>query len=41
MSDPVGAELQQCETCGAVGLLERIDNHDCEAFAERQSRRWA
>jgi hypothetical protein len=30
----VGAELRECPVCGAVGLPERIDAHDCEAFRE-------
>lgn len=31
-------ELQQCPNCGAVGLPERIDDHDCEDFIARQDR---
>jgi hypothetical protein len=25
-------ELKECPVCGAVGLPERIEDHDCEAF---------
>ncbi len=28
----VGPELEECSVCGAVGLPERIGEHDCEAF---------
>ena len=27
-------QLAECPVCGAVGLPERIDTHDCEAFRE-------
>jgi hypothetical protein len=30
----VGPELQECMVCGAVGLPERIDDHDCQAFLD-------
>jgi ribosomal protein L32 len=40
MSDvETGPELQACPRCGAIGLPERIANHDCESFSERQVRR--
>lgn len=39
MSDPVGPQLAECLVCGAVGLPERIEAHDCEAFRARQRRR--
>ena len=29
-----GTELRECCVCGAVGLPERIENHDCSDFAE-------
>ncbi|KTG08985.1 hypothetical protein AUR64_14360 [Haloprofundus marisrubri] len=32
-------ELTTCETCGAVGLPERILEHDCRAFVEDVSER--
>lgn len=32
MTDPVGPELEECLVCGAVGLPERIEAHDCAAF---------
>lgn len=33
-------ELAECEVCGAVGLAERIEEHDCESFREwREGRR--
>lgn len=37
--DTVGPELEECPVCGAIGLPERLDEHDCEAFLEyRRSR---
>jgi len=27
-------ELKECPVCGAIGLAERIVEHDCEAFLE-------
>lgn len=36
---PVGAELFECVVCGATGLEERINNHDCRVFLERKLRR--
>ena len=35
--DCVGPTLKQCPVCGAVGLPERIRNHDCAAFCERRN----
>jgi uncharacterized OB-fold protein len=32
MTGVLGPELQECPVCGAVGLPERIDCHDCAAF---------
>lgn len=32
----VGPQLRECMVCGAVGLPERIDAHDCEAFREQR-----
>jgi len=35
-----GTELHECIVCGAVGLPERISNHDCEDFlAYKEERR--
>jgi len=34
--DCVGPALNQCPVCGAVGLPERIQAHDCAAFCERR-----
>jgi len=36
--DCLGPELRECPVCGAVGLPERIDDHDCQAFLNR--RQW-
>ncbi len=33
----LGTELIECKVCGAVGLPERILEHDCQAFLDRQS----
>jgi len=30
----VGRELTECIVCGAVGLPERIANHDCDDFLD-------
>jgi len=41
-SDPAsgGTELKECIVCGAIGLPERISNHDCEDFlAYKEERR--
>lgn len=32
--DCLGPELEECMVCGAVGLPERIDDHDCQAFLD-------
>lgn len=29
-----GTELRECLVCGAVGLPERIEAHDCGSFIE-------
>ncbi|MBP1953580.1 hypothetical protein J2752_000461 [Halarchaeum rubridurum] len=29
-------QLAECPVCGAVGLPERIDEHDCESFLARR-----
>jgi hypothetical protein len=31
----LGARLEECPVCGAIGLPERIEDHDCRAFLER------
>lgn len=36
--DPLGAELEECGTCGAIGLPERVENHDCDDFRGRARR---
>jgi len=30
----VGSELKECPVCGAVGLPERIVEHDCDEFLD-------
>ena len=35
--DCVGPTLDECPVCGAVGLPERIQAHDCLAFCERHN----
>jgi len=35
-SASVGTELKECIVCGAVGLPERIKNHDCEEFLDHK-----
>jgi len=32
----VGAKLAECPVCGAIGLPERIDDHDCSTFRGEQ-----
>lgn len=32
--DPVGPQLRECPVCGAVGLPERVRDHDCQGFTE-------
>ena len=32
--DTLGPALEECPVCGAVGLPERIEDHDCGAFRE-------
>jgi len=27
-------KLEKCSVCGAIGLPERIDDHDCKTFSE-------
>lgn len=34
----VGHQLEECPVCGAMGLPERIDDHDCEAFLKERGR---
>ena len=29
-------ELHECPVCGAIGLAERILEHDCEAFLDHK-----
>lgn len=33
---PLRPKLEECPDCGAIGLPERIENHDCEEFFERR-----
>ncbi len=33
----LGTELTECEICGAVGLPERILEHDCRVFLDHHS----
>jgi hypothetical protein len=33
------AELRECTECGASGLPERIEDHDCEVFREWRATR--
>jgi len=33
--DCVGPALAECPVCGAIGLPERILDHDCAAFRAR------
>lgn len=37
----LGPHLVECVVCGAIGLPERIEAHDCASFLTRQQRRWA
>lgn len=37
--DTLGPELQECPVCLAIGLPERIENHDCNTFLERLNQR--
>jgi len=30
----VGPQLRECPVCGAVGLSERIDDHDCAVASD-------
>lgn len=30
------AALRECPVCGAIGLAERIETHDCRAFRARR-----
>lgn len=32
--DPLCPELEECEVCGAIGLPERIEDHDCQRFID-------
>ena len=34
-----GTELKECMVCGAIGLPERITNHDCEDFLDHREQR--
>ena len=37
MSEPTEmTALRECPVCGAIGLAERIENHDCRAFLARR-----
>jgi len=33
-------ELAECPVCGATGVAERIEDHDCTVYRARQRRRW-
>ena len=35
-SASLGTELKECVVCGAIGLPERITNHDCDDFLDCQ-----
>ncbi|MDL0138889.1 hypothetical protein PNP85_05165 [Halobacterium salinarum] len=35
-NDQLGPELKECPVCGAVGLPERIDDHNCQSFLEQR-----
>jgi len=35
--DKSATELYKCPDCGAVGLPERIENHDCDDFLEARN----
>lgn len=35
-TDNAGTELAECLVCGAVGLPERIRDHDCRTFLEER-----
>lgn len=32
----LGPELKECPVCGAVGLPERIADHNCQLFLEQR-----
>ena len=32
LDDSTDEELEECPVCGAVGLPERIEDHDCQTF---------
>jgi len=34
----VGVELVECVVCGATGLEERINNHDCKTVLVHQKK---
>lgn len=34
----LGPELKECPVCSAVGLPERIKDHDCQSFLEQRRR---
>ncbi|WP_331234227.1 hypothetical protein [Natronorarus salvus] len=36
---PSETDLLECPVCGALGLTERIVDHDCRAFLESRHRR--
>ena len=33
--DRLGPNLEECPVCGAIGLKERIEEHDCADFIEQ------
>lgn len=34
----LGPQLVECHVCGAVGLPERIEDHDCQSFLDCNQR---
>jgi hypothetical protein len=38
--DCVGSPLAECPICGAIGLPERVANHDCRAFRASTAAQW-
>lgn len=37
-NDQLGPELKECLACGAIGLPERIEDHDCQSFLGQRRR---
>lgn len=38
-NDPLGPQLEECPVCGALGLKERIEEHNCADFLEWRAER--